>query len=134
MMTRRLKTTQVERSNYSIYLNKAKEFYETMIQVQKDRRWNAVGLNAVHCAISAADALLVFHLGQRSIDPDHHIVAELMTNLNIPEIKNKSESLYKIINQKNLIAYEQRSFTEKEAGLIVKQTERFYNWVNSQIG
>lgn len=134
MMARRLKTTQVERGNYSIYLNKAREFYETMLQVQKDGRWNAVGLNAVHCAISAADALLVFHLGQRSVDPDHHTVAELMANLNISEIKNKSESLHKIINQKNLIAYEQRSFTEKEAGLIVKQTERFYNWVNSQIG
>ncbi len=131
-MTRKFKTTKVERSNYSNYLKKSKEFYETMLQSQKEKRWNAVGLNAVHCAISAADALLVFHIGQRSIDPDHRTVAELMSNsLSIPEANSKSMILQKIITQKNLIEYEQRPFSEKEAELIIKHTERFYSWVIS---
>jgi HEPN domain-containing protein len=135
MTARRFKTTGVERSGYSTYLKKAKEFYETMLQAQKERRWNAVGLNAVHCAISAADALLVFHIGQRSVDPDHRAVVELMSNsLTIPDAANKSETLQKIINQKNLIEYEQRAFTEKEAALIIKHTERFYTWVTSKLG
>ncbi len=111
------------------------EFYETMLQTVKDKRWNAVGLNAVHCAISAADALLVFHLGLRSADSNHQAVAELISNnLTISEIKTKSETLRKIINQKNMIEYEQRSFTEKDATTIAKLTERFYSWVTSQIG
>jgi hypothetical protein len=134
-MTRKFKTVQVERGSYAVYLKKADEFYQTMRQAQADRRWNAVGLNAVHCAISAADAVLVFHLGQRSIAPDHRIVVELLAgSINIPEIKAKSETLQKIINQKNLIEYEQRSFTQKDAEAIAKLTERFYRWTITQVG
>lgn len=134
-MTQKFKTIAVERGSYAGYLKKASEFYETMIQAQKNRRWNAVGLNAVHCAISSADAILAFHLGKRSIDPGHRIVAELLSHsLNLPEIIAKSETLRKIINQKNLIEYEQRSFTEKEGDTISKHTERFYRWVVLQIG
>jgi hypothetical protein len=135
MTARKFKTASVQRSDYSTYLKKAKEFHDTMLQAQKEKRWNAVGLNAVHCAISAADALLVFHIGQRSIDPDHRVVVELMINsLNTPDAANESKTLQKIINQKNLIEYEQRTFREKEADLIIKHTVRFYNWVISKLG
>jgi len=41
--------------------------------------------------------------------------------------------LVKIISMKNIIEYEDRIFTEKEASEIFKRTERYYNWVKSQI-
>ena len=40
------------------------------------RECNAAGLNAVHCAISAADALTVFHAGVRSAGEAHHDAAK----------------------------------------------------------
>ena len=51
MVPKRVKKRVIEKSNYRIYLQKAKEFYETMYQAKDRNNWNAVGLNAVHCPI-----------------------------------------------------------------------------------
>jgi len=49
---RKSKTRQTSESQYEIYLQKAKEFYQTMYSAEKSGNWNAVGLNGVHCVIS----------------------------------------------------------------------------------
>jgi len=64
---RRYKTKAVNKSDYEIFLKKAKEFYQTMYQAEKAENWNAVGLNGVHCVISLIDALLIKHAGMRAI-------------------------------------------------------------------
>ncbi len=42
------KIRKIIKSDYKIYLKKAKEFYQTMYQAEKAENWNAVGLNGVH--------------------------------------------------------------------------------------
>jgi len=130
MAARKYKTKSIERSEYRIYLKKAEEFYEIMLQAKDMGKWNAVGLNAVHCAISASDALLVFYAGIRSTGDDHLSAVDLLANsLEIPDIKSKCETLRRILVKKSVIEYEGRDFSQAEALEILKLTERFYNWV-----
>ena len=81
----------VDKSNYRIYLPKAKGFYETMHRAKDRNNWNAVGLNGVHCTISSNDALLVFYAVIRSASADHHELTEVKLCANLNWIQKKSE-------------------------------------------
>jgi len=134
MVAKKIKTKAIERREYKTYLKKASEFYDMMLQAKKRGKWNAAGLNAVHCAISSSDAMLVFYAGIRSTSDDHLAVIDLLSNsIKLPDVKSKRETLRKILVQKSIIEYEDRDFTQKEALEILKLTERFYSWVISRI-
>jgi len=130
MTAKRLKTQTVEKNDYKIYLKKAEDFYNIMHKAQDLENWTAAGLNAVHCAISCCDALLVFHLGLRSIGEDHMQVADLL--LRLPQqITGEVATFKRIVAKKNVIAYENREFRQTDALEIVKLTDRFYHWAIS---
>ena len=134
MSPKKIKTKTIERSEYKPYLKKAGEFYDIMHQAEKLKKWNAVGLNAVHCAISSSDAMLTFYAGIRSAGDGHLAVIDLLrTSVRLSDAKTKSETLRKILVKKNIIEYENRAFTQKEALEILKLAERFYTWVVSRI-
>ena len=134
MVPKRAKKRAIEKSNYRIYLQKAKEFYETMYQAKDRNNWNAVGLNGVHCTISSNDALLVFYAGIRPSSQDHNVAVELLSSsVKFPEVKSKSQILRRILAKKNLIEYEDRDFTQKEALDIIKLVDRFYGWVKEKL-
>ncbi len=134
MSAKKTKKKAIERSEYRTYLKKASEFYDTMLQADERGRWNAVGLNAVHCAISSSDAMLVFYAGIRSTSDDHFSVIGLLSHsVRLPEVKSKCEILRKILAKKSIIEYENRDFSHKEAQEILKLTERFFTWVASKI-
>jgi hypothetical protein len=133
MTPKKTKTATVEKGDYKIYLKKAKNFYKTMIEARGSENWTAVGLNAVHCAISSCDAMLVFHFGIRSLGEDHVQAADLILRLSQSNASNAASTFKRIIAKKNLIAYENREFRQKEANDIVKLTERFYRWVHSKL-
>ena len=135
MAARRNRTRHVERTAASSYLMKATEFMESMRQAMQAKRWNAAGLNAVHCAISACDAVLVYYTEQRSISPDHDTAAYLLGSLaKVPEAQQKAETLRRILQEKHIIEYEDRTFTAPEAAELTKLTERFYRWANELVG
>ena len=129
-MIKKKKTRQIDKGDYVIYLNKAEEFYETMQQAYKKRMWTAVGLNAVHCAISSGDAILVYSQGLRASGDNHMQVLDLLTQSSlIVGISKQVASVRRIIAKKNVIAYENREFRQSDATDILRQSERFYNWV-----
>ncbi len=126
----------ISESDYTIYFKKAKEFYQTMYQAEKSENWNAVGLNGVHCVISLIDTLLVRHVGIRSTADDHMAVVDLLTSRlvkKIKEIAQKSQAARRIIAKKNLVEYENRDFTRNDALDMIKQVQRFYDWVIKQV-
>lgn len=133
MTPKKLKTRTVEKSDYKIYLAKAKDFYEIMLKAHEIGRWAAVGLNAVHCAISCCDAMLVFHLGIRSIGEDHIQVVDLFSRLPQKGMIDEISVFKRIIAKKNIIAYENREFRQSEATEILKLAERFYRWALSNL-
>lgn len=132
MTARKIKTERIEKNNYSGYLKKAQDFFDSMQQSFLSKNWNAVGLNAVHCAISANDAVLAYFLGVRSVAESHQEAVDLLQNCEgITDRDKLAAHLRRIINKKNLIEYESRPFYQSEAEEILKQTERFYNQIRT---
>ncbi len=127
-MMEHLRTRAVNQAEYIGYWNKAEEFYEVMEHAYKNRMWSAVGLNAVHCVISACDAVLVKSQGIRAAEDDHLRALELLASVPIVGIEKQVTAIRRIIAKKNVIAYESRGFRESEASDIFKQVERFYSW------
>ena len=133
MTPKKISTIAVNKNDYKIYLKKAADFYEMMQKAQDSEVWTAVGLSAVHSAISCCDALLTFHLGMRSGGEDHMQAVDLLSR--IPKIGNSPEvsTFKRIIAKKSIIAYECREFRQPEAIDIAKLAERFYNWATSNL-
>lgn len=133
MTAKKLKTVNIAKNDYKIFLGKAKDFYEVMLNARDTENWTAVGLNAVHCAISCCDAMLTFHLGIRSSGEDHMQAVDLLLRLP-PDIEEGEGNTFKmIIVKKNIIAYECREFRQTEAIDILKLAERFYRWTASKL-
>ena len=134
MTAKTLKTVAVDKSQYLNYMKKAEEFYKAMLYAEKSEYWNAVGLNAVHCAISISDALLVRFSGTRSISSDHMVVVDILKqNLNIKDIANKTKALQRILAKKSLIEYDSITFSKNDAMEISRQAERFYLWAREEL-
>ncbi|MDP8259155.1 MAG: hypothetical protein P9L90_07045 [Candidatus Aadella gelida] len=131
MTPKKMKTIAVEKNDYKIYLKKAKDLHSIMIKARDIENWTAVGLNAVHCAISCCDAVLTFHLGARSSGEDHIQAADLILRIPKTNVKSAAITFKRIISKKNLVAYENRAFRKGDADDIVKITERFYEWTFS---
>lgn len=128
MVAKKIKTEKIERSKSSDYLKKAQDFFDAMHQAYLSSNWNAAGLAAVHCAISANDALLVYFRGVRSTSDNHLDAIELLRGCQeIDGIEEMVSHLRRIIGKKNLIEYEARQFFRPEAQEAIKHTERFYN-------
>lgn len=131
---RHYKTRAADKSDYTIYFKKAKEFYQTMYQAEKASNWNAVGLNGAHCVISLIDALLVKNSGLRSSEEEHMKVIDLLNSSlgsKIKDIAQKSQTAKRIIVKKNLVPYENREFIQSEALEMIKQVQRFYDWASA---
>ena len=133
MTAKKLKTVNVEKNDYKVFLKKANDFYKIMLKARDTENWTAVGLNAVHCAISCCDAMLTFHLGIRSAGEDHMQAADLLMRLPLAIQEGEANTFKRIIAKKNLIVYENREFRETEAIDILKLAERFYRWTSSRL-
>jgi len=129
MTPRKIKIRQEEKSAAKDYLKKAEDNYRVMFSALEDKNFNAAGTLALQCAISSSDAICVYEKGIRSISEDHFDVCDLVGSITLPDAKEKSALLRRIINKKNLIQYERRNIYESEANEIVKATLRFYQWV-----
>ena len=70
-----------------------------------DGRWDAVGLNAVHSAISAADAVMVFRGGMRSAEQDRRAAVDLLEGALGADAKPAIRHLAAVLAKKNLVEY-----------------------------
>lgn len=129
MTPRKIKIRQEEKISAVNYLKKAKDNYNEMLSALSNNNYNAVGTLAIQCAISSADAICVHEIGIRSISQDHFDVCELVKSIPLPEAKEKSAVLKRIISKKNLIQYESRNMHPSEAQELAKLAGRFYQWV-----
>lgn len=90
---------------------------------------SAVGLNAIHAIISAADAVTVYRLGVRSAGEDHRHAIDLLTGVgDIPNLNSALRHHRKALALKNTVAYEDRELTAREARDLAEHAERFCDW------
>ncbi len=133
-MTKTIRTTAVHKSDYANYLKKAFEFHETMQDSLSKGKWNAVGLNAIHTGISAADSLLVFFKGVRSTSPKHDDIIKLITAMiSHKDQKTHVSHLRNLIYMKNIVEYEVRLIDRDEALALSRHASRFLEWVRSML-
>lgn len=130
-----ISTREEIRSSHKNYLIKAKEFFQTANDAYLRNNWNAVGLNAVHSAISANDALIIYQISKRCVSDKHSDAVKLLlfAFAGNKEAKRQSRHLSWLIAKKNIVEYELRLFQKKEATDALKHAERFLNWINSKI-
>lgn len=132
MRPTKIPSKAIDKSKYRIYLHKAQDFYRGMRRALDEGNWNSAGLEAVHCAISATDALLAYAGGIRCTSQDHGDAALLLKEtLRTPEAAKNSVHFLRVVEMKNLVEYEARNFTSKEAEDVAKHIERYFTWVKS---
>ena len=131
-MTKKIPTRDVSKSAAVNYLSKAQQFSRAMIESLGKGDWDAAGLNAVHCAISANDAVLVLSKGVRSASSRHDDSVTLLESMvEAHGAKSATSQLKRLVAKKNMIEYEERMFRENEARDAVKNASRFLTWAEA---
>lgn len=130
MSPKKRTTRSVSEQEALSYFRKAEEFYLTMVEAFEKRRWNSAGLAAVHCVISATDALLGKKARIRSAGESHYEAVQLVKQyIQDPHAGAQSQRLARVLGEKSLVEYDSREFREKEAADIVKDAGRYLEWV-----
>ncbi len=136
-MSTRIPTTPVTKQEARSFLVKARSFLADGSVARMGESWNSAGLLAIHAVISAADALLGSEQGLRSISGDHRDLVRLIRSSapssRSEEWNKQADRVSAIISKKNVVEYEARSITEKEALLLFEQAERFCEWVRNNL-
>ncbi|MFH1774447.1 MAG: HEPN domain-containing protein [Methanobacteriota archaeon] len=126
-----MRTRHVDKSLFRNYLKKAGESLDSAKECLEKGRWNSAVINAVHCGISACDALTVFKIGVRHAGERHEDAITLLESLELPKdvLSSKGRQLSRLLGIKNAAEYEERLMDESEAREAVRDAERFFRWV-----
>ena len=124
------KTVQVRRGEARLYLEKALQFIEqARVGLDADRN-DAALLDAIHAAISGADAATTALAGVRSTDPDHQRAADLLDEVAAadPEGHQRARQLRALLARKNAVEYESRKASAKDAREGFERANRIVDW------
>jgi len=132
MGPKRVTSRREERAAHANYLAKAEEFLRSALENATSRRWNAAALSAIHAGIAAADAVLVFERGLRSAAKRHEDVLDLLASPGA-ERSAALTHLRRILSRKNVVEYESRLFSQREAEEVVQHAERFLAWARARV-
>lgn len=133
-MTREPQTRKVDRSAARVFWNRARQCADMMEEALDRGQWEAAGVNAVHAAISANDAVLAALRGLKPSSADHKDAARvLLSQLKEDDARKAGKRLGVIVAKKSRVEYDDKRFTEKEARDIAMDTQRFLEWAKSRI-
>ena len=131
----RRKTVAVSRAEAGLYLAKAQQFLAEAKAAQEAARSDAIMLNAIHAAISASDAVTAALSGLRSADPDHQHAVDLLEEVagKSGEIKARGRQIRQLLGRKNVVEYESRRATVKEARETLERAGRIVTWAEETV-
>jgi hypothetical protein len=131
-MTKEPQTRQVARSTAKVFWNRSVQCAVFMEEALDRGQWEAAGVNAVHAAISANDAVLSALRGLKPASSDHKDAARvLMSQLKDADAQKAGKRFGVIVAKKSRVEYDDKRFTEKEARDIVLDTRKFLEWAKS---
>lgn len=130
-----MKTRSVDRFRAKDYLKRAEECKNSMNRAFESGGWNACVINAVHCAISSADAFCIFKKGIRNASESHRdsIALFLSTEPSSDEIKRNANHLSRLLDIKTNAEYGEHLSTKNDAELAVKHAYRLFEFVRSKL-
>lgn len=134
-MTPKFKTRDVEKSLYTNYLRRAEECYHAAKNSFATQEWNAATISAIHAAIAASDAMCIYFLGKRNASESHNEAAALFKTIKTDdeEINTNANRISRILSIKNMAEYEDRLVFKTEAEKILKDCERFLEYVKTKL-
>lgn len=130
-----MKTKPVERFHAKDYLGRAEELKAIMDVAFENRKWNACVINAIHCAISSADAYCIYKKGLKSASDNHLDATSLFASIdqNDPDIARNVMHLSSLLGIKSGAEYGDRLLNEKDAVQAKKHAERLFDFVKEKI-
>ena len=133
-MTREPDFKRVEKRAAIVFWRRAVQCEAAMNDALARGHWEAAGINAVHCAISANDAVLAAVPAIKVTSKDHRDAVRLLSSrLKSEDAQAAAKRLDIIISKKGRVEYEQKRLSEKEARSLVLDAERFLDWTGDQI-
>jgi HEPN domain-containing protein len=126
-----MRTRSVDKFLFKTYLAKAEEFSSTAKNAYENGMYNAAVANAIHCAISAIDALTVFYKGVRHAGERHEDAVTLLQTLPMEseDINKKSRQLSRLLSIKTAAEYHETLLNKKDARSALKDSKRLLEWV-----
>ena len=130
-----MKTRAVDRFRAKDYLKRAEECKNAMNISFEAGNWNACVINAVHCAISAADAFCVFKKGLRNASESHQDSIALFMSIDPAsnDIKKNSTHLSRLLDIKTDAEYGEKLATNSNAEQAKKHAERLFDFVKERL-
>ncbi len=116
------------------FLTKAEDFLDGSRKAVNDHS-NAAATLAVHAVISACDAICAKFLQRKHAGADHMQAVEMLNELPIDkeELKPKVRQASRVLSKKNVAEYEDRMIANDDAHAMIRDAERFVEWVRKKI-
>lgn len=92
-MSKKIKTRSTEKHEYSSFMTKAQEFYESMNDDYIQGRYAAAVSSGIHCCILAGDACLIFFRGFKCTSQRHLDLVSLIETLAVQGAKEAAQHL-----------------------------------------
>jgi uncharacterized protein (UPF0332 family) len=133
-MSPRSKTRDVSKNFYRNYLQKAEECLHGARNSLSAQEWNSSTISAIHACISGCDAMCVYFLGKRNASDNHNDAVTLFKSIkNDESINTNANRIINILRVKNMAEYEERLVYKSEAEKILKDCERFLEFVKKTL-
>jgi uncharacterized protein (UPF0332 family) len=116
------------------FFMKAEDFLEGAREQVNDHSNGAATLT-IHAVISACDAICAKFLQRRHAGSDHMQAVEMLNELPIDkdELRPKVRQASRVMSKKNVAEYEDRIIEKSEALQMIRDAERFIDWVRKKI-
>ena len=125
----------VAKQKYVIFVRRSEEFESAVSAAAERGHSDAAVSNAIHAAISIADALSVYYLGQRSAAQRHEESLRLLLSLTMDakDLDRNVRHLTSLLELKSAAEYDERSVTASEAKAARNHMSRFLEWARARL-
>lgn len=134
-MTTKPTTRDVQKSLYVNFLKKSEECFHAAKNSFATEEWNASAINAIHSSISACNAMCTYYLGKRHAGESHEGAVNLFMTIkgDNEELKANANRMLRVLRIKNMAEYEERLIYRPEAEKILKDSERFLEFIKKEL-
>ncbi len=128
-----MRTRSVDRHMATNYLKRAEQCRNAAMREQEAEEWDAVVINAIHAAISAADAVCVIKKGVRNAGESHTDEIALLMSIDPAneDIKRAVHHLSSLLSIKTDAEYGDRLSNKRDAEDAIRHSERLLSFARS---
>lgn len=129
------RTRDEDPAKASLFWKRANEYRESMHHSIGKEHWEAASGAAIHCMISASDAVMVALSGSRFAAPDHRGASTLLLEkaAKVADVEKAASRLDKALSIKSRVEYEGKKTTRKDAESLKTHADRFFDWAQSAL-